>query len=350
MNKILLISKIFAFDTMSKCKTSIRDVIAARRSSSVSLLPKLDRITVARRSTSLDELMDIPVLYYGNEPLPLTTKIGAGTYADIYKSVATIAGRKTKIAVKVLRNTAISWETTKDVNEEKKILLDLPKSRWIVNCYGIAKIMNDTNVAGFILEYCPDRDLYKVLNAGILRKGIKLDSNLLIEWIGHIIKAIHFLHNQNIPIVHRDVKSSNFLVSKDHTLKLCDFSLARKYTSFNQSTTLTRLRSNSLWTPPEIFNGEFYSIKSDIYSLGIVIWEVIYFWTHKTYHLPYDLPSAWYIAGLFNKFPNKRPLVDSIPKNWLHLIEASWDPDPSKRVTSEEAIKIYENIVNKANC
>eukprot|EP00002_Diphylleia_rotans_P001087 TRINITY_DN10603_c0_g1_i1.p1 TRINITY_DN10603_c0_g1~~TRINITY_DN10603_c0_g1_i1.p1 ORF type:complete len:188 (-),score=32.96 TRINITY_DN10603_c0_g1_i1:106-588(-) len=88
-----------------------------------------------------------------------------------------------------------------------------------------------------------------------------------------IADAMAYLHSHSPPIIHRDLKSPNILVSNldEFIVKLCDFGLAR-VKSDNQ--TMTRCGTGA-WIAPEVLKGARYGEKADIYSFGIVCWEVV---------------------------------------------------------------------------
>ena len=83
------------------------------------------------------------------------------------------------------------------------------------------------------------------------------------------------LHGHTPPIFHRDMKSLNLLVNKDNIVKVCDFGLSR-IVEQPAMVTLKNLRGTLAYCAPEIMAGVQFSAKSDVYSMGIVIWELIF--------------------------------------------------------------------------
>lgn len=306
-------------------------------------------VTGDRRSRSLNEIA-VRVVYFKGEAIPLLNLIGEGKYAEIYKTSMKINGIETNIAVKAMKNTTTSWRHIRDLNGEINVLLALPKSPWIIQCYGIATVVDGPsftiedpiNLGGFLLEYCPYGDLNKVLK----ENTFEINQPLLEKWIGQAIRAVHFLHNQEIPIVHRDIKSLNFLVSKDRSLKLSDFALSRKFIASDKSASLEKFRTTPIWAPPELLNLGIYSLESDIYSLGLVIWEMMYYWTHnKIYHIPYNVSNIYYLIIQLTDTPDERPPLDNIPEDWANLITSCWKTQISERISAGEALQMYENII-----
>ncbi|EGG13487.1 hypothetical protein DFA_11248 [Cavenderia fasciculata] len=101
-----------------------------------------------------------------------------------------------------------------------------------------------------------------------------------------LLRGISTLHQSSPQIVHRDVKSLNFLVTRDWRIKVADFGLSRFNTKSNQMT-LNKTRGTSAYCAPEVFQGKEYSEKSDVYSLGVVFWELAFALVNGRYLHPY---------------------------------------------------------------
>ncbi|CAF3805086.1 unnamed protein product [Rotaria sp. Silwood1] len=157
-----------------------------------------------------------------------------------------------------------------------------------------------------------------------------------------ITSGINYLHQLTEPILHRDVKSLNFLIQsayEGYTVKVCDFGLARtrnettRYTTFNSTLAYTLP-----WTAPEILLLEDYLDKSDIYSLGVVFWEL------ASRKIPYyecrdDVIRASVLAGDRLKIP------ESTPSAFQALIENCWAQQPNDRPNSSDLIKMIEECI-----
>jgi len=139
-------------------------------------------------------------------------------------------------------------------------------------------------------------------------------------------------------VIHRDLKPSNLLVDRDFKVKLCDFGLsAFQWTAKIQDTDTAP--GTPLWMAPEVLMGRPLSEKADLYSFGIVAWELFTGREPYEQHDNYDL----FVAAVCLKH-ERPPLDKSIPRGIREIIEASWCPDPNKRPSMAELI----NRIDKA--
>jgi len=203
--------------------------------------------------------------------IEFTKELGMGTSGRVFKGFF----RQNKVAVKVFR--AVDSE---DLEEFKKEFL-------------IMSIINSPNIIHFfgaclepkicmVMEYCRRGSLTKVLK----------DTSINIDWEQGLKFAIDMatgmetLHNWSPPIFHRDMKSANLLLNSDWDLKICDMGLARFNTPDTENS-MKRLCGTYSYLAPEIVNGEIFSPKADVFSMGIVLWEIAYRVVNGKYQAPY---------------------------------------------------------------
>lgn len=131
-----------------------------------------------------------------------------------------------------------------------------------------------------VMEFCEKTSLYAVLNRKI---GVpKWDNEELtikraVKWMSQSTAGIRDLHYSKPAIYHRDLKSMNLLIDQFDNCKICDFGTAREYSLANPQTFKAQ-RTTPLWCPPELFDSgpqKFYSPHSDMYSLGVIFWEIV---------------------------------------------------------------------------
>ena len=119
-----------------------------------------------------------------------------------------------------------------------------------------------------------------------------ISSSMNISWLRllgfavDIVSGLYALHTHVPQILHRDLKSANILVKSDYSVKLCDFGLSRFDTEKNLQT-LVKMRGTYAYTAPEVYNHQKYTEKSDLFSFGIILWEMTYRCIFGTYQRPY---------------------------------------------------------------
>jgi serine/threonine protein kinase len=141
-----------------------------------------------------------------------------------------------------------------------------------------------------------------------------------------------YLHHFNRPICHRDLKSPNLLVDKNYNIKISDFGLARVKAHVQ---TMTGNCGTVQWMAPEVLGNQKYTEKADVFSFGIVIWEVV------TGECPYDGMSQIQAAlGVLNR--NLRPTIPrDCPPFLSRLMKACWNRQPELRPSFPNIVKAF---------
>jgi serine/threonine-protein kinase len=176
--------------------------------------------------------------------------LGSGTFGVVHLAKY----RGDMVAVKIPKNGI------EDFQKEKDILLSL-RHRNIVLCQGEVHLPNGHQ--GIVLEYMSQGTL-----KDFIEKNHPLSNEQIISLSLGISKGLAFLHGE--AIFHRDLSHNNVLIDETGTAKITDFGKAKPITHvLGTSGTI----GTYLWMPPEAFNGT-YSFSSDIFSLGILMWEM----------------------------------------------------------------------------
>ncbi|NWI14786.1 NEK1 kinase, partial [Crypturellus soui] len=180
-----------------------------------------------------------------------------------------------------------------------------------------------------VMDYCEGGDLFKKINA---QKGILFSEDQILDWFVQICLALKHIHDRKI--LHRDIKSQNIFLTKDGTVQLGDFGIARVLNS------TVELARTCIGTPyylsPEICQNKPYNNKSDIWALGCVLYEMCTLkhafeagnmknlvlkiisgtFPPVSAHYSYDLRNL--LSQLFKMNPRDRPSVNSIlEKNFI---------------------------------
>ncbi|NXJ81992.1 NEK1 kinase, partial [Trogon melanurus] len=174
-----------------------------------------------------------------------------------------------------------------------------------------------------VMDYCEGGDLFKKINA---QKGILFSEDQILDWFVQICLALKHIHDRKI--LHRDIKSQNIFLTKDGTIQLGDFGIARVLNS------TAELARTCIGTPyylsPEICQNKPYNNKSDIWALGCVLYEMCTLkhafeagnmknlvlkiisgpFPPVSVHYSYDLRNL--LSQLFKRNPRNRPSVNSI--------------------------------------
>ena len=197
-----------------------------------------------------------------NYLINMTKPIGSGQYGNVY-----LAKNKKDLdlyAVKVIKKRRFHENPRLELYTKNEIeTMTLINSDHVLGFYEVLKSKNNTY---FIYEYCNGGDLETYL-----KKKEFLKEDEAIKILIDLLEAFKEMNKNNI--IHRDIKPSNILIHNGK-IKLGDFGFCKKLKS---SKTLTKTMLGSpLYMAPEILKGHEYGLTSDIWSLGVLIYELLY--------------------------------------------------------------------------
>lgn len=222
-------------------------------------------------------------------------RVGSGGMADVYKSKDHKLNRY--VAVKVLKSDFRSDEVfIQKFLSEAQAAAGLMHPN-VVNVYDVGQ---DRGVYYMVMELVEGITLKDYIE----KKG-QLSAKETISISIQMVTGIQAAHNQHI--IHRDIKPQNIIISKDGKVKVTDFGIARATTSTN--TISTNVMGSVHYTSPEQARGGIVDEKSDIYSAGITMYEMI------TGHVPFDGDSTVSVAikHLQEEIPSPADEVPDIP-------------------------------------
>jgi len=195
------------------------------------------------------------------DDLDLGERIGKGNFGEVYKG--TYLG--TDVAIKKLFFVDDDF-MQKYIEREMDTLTGLSHPN-IVQLMGLCIETDDMYI---ITEFITGGDLRSKLKD----KSFEMDWKLRIEILRDIALAMNYLHSKSI--MHRDLKSHNLLVGENWKVKVCDFGLARSAPSEGEETNnLMTIVGTNEWMAPEVAMGESYDKSADVFSFGMVIYELI---------------------------------------------------------------------------
>ena len=259
------------------------------------------------------------------------------------------------VCIKEIKNINYLSEKELDIiQNEIDISLKLHHKN-IINTLGYSFNSNYTKIF-IISEYMKNKSLKSFIDSN--KGNIPLKQKLL--FIFEISLAIEYMHTRKYKILHRDIKSSNILLDDNLHCKLCDFGMSKYYKNENatkskneevNNNSINNYQTNSqstlFWMSPEYLCDGIINEKSDIYSFGILIWEIFMEETN-----PYkNININDYILGNKEIVYNKRPIINDeyfkeCPKI-KELICLMWNNDYNKRPNIESILNLLEDLNNK---
>jgi serine/threonine protein kinase len=250
--------------------------------------------------------------------------IGIGRFGKVYKGV----WREKEVAVKVLiEKKEMKASIINDFIAEVSIMCDLRHPNVLLF---IGACVDPPNLA-IITEFMGHGSLWDILHR-------PKPDEYLIQWNNRIKLAVdvalgmNYIHGFNPVIIHRDLKSPNVLLNHSFECRISDFGLSTLKSELSGSAV-----GNPLWNAPEIYHGEKVNEKMDVYSFGIMLWEIV------TMEVPFH---GYPLAGLPVQVSinNLRPEMPKlVPKKTKDLIAECWHKDPTQRPDFKHILSVIRS-------
>ena len=253
----------------------------------------------------------------------LDTRIGQGGMAVVYSGIDTVLRRR--VAIKVLRaELAADADFVARFYTEAQHAAKLSHPN-IVNIYDVGR---EGESYFIVMELVEGPTL-----AEMVENDKRLPEAVAIDFAAQICNGLSYAHRQGL--LHRDVKPANVLVTKDDVVKISDFGIARAVTTQTMSMTQPGMVMGSVfYISPEQAQGHELHETSDLYSLGIVLYQML------TGKLPYTGESPITVA--LKHVSNPVPLVDaddpSISPALAAIVRKLMQKDPAARFPSAAAV------------
>ncbi|RHZ58784.1 hypothetical protein Glove_368g33 [Diversispora epigaea] len=252
--------------------------------------------------------------------------IAEGGFSKIFKATCNLNGQKRHIVLKTLNDSKNA--DTKFLNELK--LTYQLKSKFVIKCYGATQDPKTKKYA-FILDYAPNGDLHH-----FLRKNFKkVTWKKKIDLFRDIIIGIKFLHDNKI--IHCDLHSGNILIITNDVFEavISDLGFCQRVTSNSKNSKKPQMYGVIPYMAPELFKGEPHTFESDVYSLGMIMWELTT--GHKPFHDQEYGPKL-----ILDILDGKKPeITKDTPECWEILMKKCWHLNPSQRPTIDEIYQLF---------
>lgn len=245
----------------------------------------------------------------------LIQKVGEGGMAIVYKGKDRLLNRY--VAIKILRP-----EFTKDEKFIENFIKESQAAAGLThpNIVGVYDVGREGNIYYIVMELVEGKSLSEIIE----EKG-KLGYKQAIDYAVQIAQALSLAHKNQI--VHRDVKPHNVLVTNQGVAKLADFGIAMPVHDSTAEEKSDKVMGSVHYFSPEQARGAYVDERSDIYSLGVVIYEML------TGHVPYDGDNPVNIALMHinNPFPSAKDEVPEVPYQLDRIIHKATEKFQSKR-------------------
>uniref|UniRef100_A0A6N2LKP4 non-specific serine/threonine protein kinase n=1 Tax=Salix viminalis TaxID=40686 RepID=A0A6N2LKP4_SALVM len=256
--------------------------------------------------------------------LKFENKVASGSYGDLYKGTYC----SQVVAIKILKAERVNSDLQKEFAQEVYIMRKV-RHKNVVQFIGACTKLPSLCI---VTEFMYGGSVYDYLHK---QRGVfKLPT--LLKVAIDISKGMDYLHQNNI--IHRDLKAANILMDENEVVKVADFGVARVKT---QTGVMTAETGTYRWMAPEVIEHKPYDHKADVFSFGIVLWELL------TGKIPYDYLTPLQAAvGVVQK--GLRPTVPkNTPPKLAELLEKCWQQDPALRPDFSEIIEILQRIAKE---
>ena len=249
------------------------------------------------------------------ERYEILEKIGTGGMSDVYKAKCHKLNRF--VAVKVLKQ-----EFGENENFVSKFKVEAQAAAGLMhpNIVNVYDVGNENGINYIVMELVEGITLKKYIE-----KKARLSVKEAISIAIQVSMGIEAAHNNHI--IHRDIKPQNIIISKDGKVKVTDFGIAKAATS---NTITSNVMGSVHYTSPEQARGGFSDEKSDIYSLGITMFEML------TGRVPFngDTTVAIAIKHIQEPMPTPRDYVGEIPISVEQIVYKCTQKSPDRRYQS----------------
>lgn len=269
--------------------------------------------------------------------------VGSGCTAEVYRG--SLHGQEVavkQIDMKCFNKSQISVKEQRAFDREVAIMPKINHEN-LVRFLGVASLQIPFRI---ITEFCAGGCCFELIHQ---QPDIELEWAQQYKMCTDVASAMYYLHKFNPQIIHRDLKSLNLLLARPVTngkdvplVKVSDFGLSRMKDSAPDSEwgKMTIAAGTCHWMAPEVFTGSTYDEKVDVYSYGMILFEIV------CREIPFEDEEAAAVGRL--TVQGERPDLEAVPpdcpEGLQNLMISCWDHEPSKRPPFDEIVVVLSQV------
>jgi len=251
----------------------------------------------------------------------LGERVGIGSFGEVHRAL----WRGTEVAVKRFLDQDISKNLLDDVTFEVDLMRRLRHPN-VILLMGAVTVPGNLSI---VTEFLHRGSLFKLLHreqTPALQAA--LDERRRMRMAMDVIRGMHYLHSFEPMIVHRDLKSPNLLVDKSFVVKVCDFGLSRvKRNTYLSSKTNA---GTPEWMAPEVLRNEDSDEKADVWSFGVILWEL------ATMKEPWSGMNPMQVVGAVGFAGKQLEIPDDMDHVISKMCRDCWKTQPRDRPSFED--------------
>ncbi|KAG7651593.1 putative serine/threonine-protein kinase SIS8 TKL-CTR1-DRK-2 family [Arabidopsis thaliana] len=268
-----------------------------------------------------DDVSDCEILW---EEITVGERIGLGSYGEVYRG----DWHGTEVAVKKFLDQDLTGEALEEFRSEVRIMKKLRHPNIVLFMGAVTRPPN----LSIVTEFLPRGSLYRLIH----RPNNQLDERRRLRMALDAARGMNYLHSCNPMIVHRDLKSPNLLVDKNWVVKVCDFGLSRMKHSTYLSSKSTA--GTAEWMAPEVLRNEPADEKCDVYSYGVILWELF------TLQQPWGKMNPMQVVGAVGFQHRRLDIPDFVDPAIADLISKCWQTDSKLRPSFAEIMASLKRL------
>ncbi|XP_050400801.2 tyrosine-protein kinase SRK2 [Patella vulgata] len=263
--------------------------------------------------------------------IKLENKVGAGYFGEVWKGQFRNA---ITVAVKTLKTGTMSSES---FLEEAKVMHRLFHRR-LVN---ILAVCSDSDPLLIVTEFMPNGSLLHYLRSD---EGKRLQFSAIIDMASQIAEGMAFLELKSF--IHRDLRADNILVGKNLEVKVADFGLARLIEDNAIYSASENTKFPIKWTAPEAGLYRQFSVKSDVWSFGILLYELITFGRQLYIGMGGNEVLTKVEQGYRLPKPKTNEMSLECPQDYYNIMLSCWKKKPAERPTFQFLFDLFSDYEN----